>query len=87
MNLQAKGFFMSEKKHFQKVCYSRDQVVTWLKDRFPNVDFSEAEKNLPPLIWRSRWNVLADKYGLPFRQKYIQNLDSMDQGPASVKAA
>ncbi|MDK0545425.1 hypothetical protein P6O83_15950, partial [Clostridium perfringens] len=71
----------------EKVCYSKEQVITWLKNRFPKVDFSEVEKNLPPLIWRSRWNILADKYGLPFKQKYIQNLDSIGQGPASVKNA
>jgi len=78
---------MSEKKHYPKVCYQKEQVIAFLQKRHPEVDFSEVEKNLPPIIWRSRWNTLADKYGLPFRQKYIQNLDSIGQGPAHAKAS
>lgn len=71
---------MSTKKH-----YSKAQVVIWLRHRFPGVDWSEVEGQLPPIIWRSRWDTLADRCGLPYTRKYIQNLDCEGKGPGSVK--
>jgi len=44
-------------------------------------DFGLLEGALPPIIWRARWNDLADKHGLPFRKGYLQNLDYLGRGP------
>ena len=71
----------------RKIVYTRKQLVTWLQSRFPEIDFSEIEKELPALVWRHRWNQLADRHGLPYRKKYIQNLDAAGEGPASMAAA
>jgi hypothetical protein len=45
------------------------------------VDFTVLRDVLPPLIWRSRWNELADRYGLPYRRSYIEDLNAKDLGP------
>jgi hypothetical protein len=45
------------------------------------IDFTSLLDNLPPIVWRSRWNDLAEKFGLPFRRGYLQNLDCEDRGP------
>lgn len=76
----------NQKKANQKVAYSKKQVISWLESRFPEIDFSEVEERLPPLIWRNRWNDLADRHGLPYRRGYLQNLDSEGIGPSSVSA-
>lgn len=47
--------------------------------------FSELATVLPPLVWRSKWNILAERHGLPFRRGYMQNLDSMGRGPARIR--
>jgi hypothetical protein len=39
---------------------------------------------LPPIVWRSRWDQVADEHGLPFKRGYMQNLDSQGLGPAKV---
>jgi len=46
-----------------------------------NVKFDFLKTELPTLIWRSRWNELAEKHGLPFKRGYLQNLDSIGKGP------
>ncbi|MDX9963955.1 hypothetical protein [Desulfobacter postgatei] len=63
--------------------YPKKAVKDFLETRFPETDWSEVVDQLPPIIWRSRWNELADKHGLPFRRGYMQNLDSLGCGPAS----
>jgi hypothetical protein len=68
----------------QKVHYTRNQVSRFLYDRFPEVDWSEVVSSLPPIIWRSRWNSLADRLGLPYTQKSIELMDYKGVGPASV---
>lgn len=45
------------------------------------IDFASLLDTLPPIIWRSRWNQLADQFGLPFRRSYLQNRDSEHRGP------
>lgn len=47
-------------------------------------DFSLLADNLPPIIWRHRWNELAEKYGLPYKRGYLQNLDSLGCGPKKM---
>ena len=69
----------------RQVHYTRGQVSQWLRERWPDVDWTEAEQELPPIVWRSRWNQLADRLGLPYTRKYIQNLDSQGEGPASIQ--
>lgn len=49
-----------------------------------HIDFSFLAKELPPLIWRYRWNALAATHGLPFRRGYMQNLDSLGIGPPKI---
>ncbi len=44
-------------------------------------DFSLLADSLPSIIWRHRWNELAEKHGLPYRRGYMQNLDSKGRGP------
>lgn len=53
-----------------------------MRDKF---DFSFLASILPPLVWRSRWNELAERYGLPYKKGYMQNLDAKKLGPPSVK--
>jgi hypothetical protein len=45
------------------------------------IDFSSLLNTLPAIIWRSRWNQLADQFGLPYRRSYLQNCDSENRGP------
>ncbi len=68
-----------------KRSYPREQVIVWLQDRFPQIDWTPVEAELPPLVWRHRWNRLAEKYGLPYTRQYIEKLDSKGEGPSSVK--
>lgn len=67
-----------------RVAYTKDQVIAWLHHRFPKIDWTEIEGQLPCIVWRSRWNSLADKLGLPYTRKYLQNLDSLGKGPANI---
>ena len=48
------------------------------------VDFSILSEVLPPIVWRARWDVIAEKCGLPFRRSYLQNLDSEKKGPPKI---
>jgi hypothetical protein len=70
----------------KRVHYTPQQLVTWLKNTFPDVNWDTVEEQLPPVIWRSRWDILAEKLGLPYSRKYIQNLDCMGKGPGNIKA-
>ena len=69
-----------------QVHYTRQQVKLFLGERFPSVDWDEVVEALPPIIWRARWNKLAERLGLPFTRGYMQNLDSQGEGPASFEA-
>lgn len=66
-----------------KIHYPKSAVQKFLENRFPETDWSGVIDELPNIVWRSRWNTLADKHGLPFRRGYLQNLDSAGCGPAS----
>ena len=44
-------------------------------------DFSMLSEKLPTIIWRSRWDRIAEQVGLPYRRGYMQNLDSEGAGP------
>ena len=44
-------------------------------------DFSMLSERLPTIIWRSRWDRIAEQVGLPYRRGYMQNLDSEGAGP------
>ena len=71
-------------KSVHPVCYDRDrQLIPWLRDRFPAQDWSMVAERLPPIVWRSRWNRLADMHGLPFSRGHMANLDAQGIGPAS----
>lgn len=45
------------------------------------IDWSVLEEKIPDPVWRCRWNVYAEKYGLPYTRTYMQNLDSEGRGP------
>lgn len=45
------------------------------------MDFSWLEEVLPEIVWRCRWDKLAARHGLPYRRTYMQNLDSLGDGP------
>ena len=62
---------------------SRKSVQKFLESRFPDTDWSDVIDSLPPIIWRYRWNTLAEKYGLPYSQGYMENLDCQGCGPSS----
>jgi hypothetical protein len=72
------GFFMALAIH-----YPKHAVKTFLEDRFPDTDWSVVIDQMPAIIWRHRWNHLAEKYGLPYRKGHIQNLDSKGIGPSA----
>ena len=68
-----------------RVCYEVEGVTEKLSKWFPEQNWDrlkdgEEGERLPPFIWRSRWDELAAKYGLPYSRKYLQNLDSMGIG-------
>lgn len=63
--------------------YPKSAVKKFLESRFPDTDWTEVVEELPAIVWRHRWNDLADKHGLPFRKGYMQNLDSLGKGPAA----
>ena len=64
-----------------EVGYERSQVISWLEQRFPEISWREIEDQLPFIVWRSRWNQLADRLGLPYSRKHLANLDSKGEGP------
>lgn len=66
-----------------KVHYPKKAVIQWLNDRYPETNWESVLDEGPPVIWRHRWNHLAEKYGLPHTQKYLQNLDSKGIGPSA----
>jgi len=68
----------------KQVSYTNEQVGKWLKERFPSVDWGPVTSKLPPIIWRARWNELAEKLGLPYSRKHMQNLDCYGKGPGSI---
>lgn len=47
-------------------------------------DFSKLLGSLPPVIWRSKWNQVAESHGLPYTRSYMQNLDAEDKGPPKI---
>lgn len=69
----------------QRVCYECEGVIEYCKEKFPELNWDrlingDEGERLPPFIWRSRWDELAPRYGLPYSRKYLQNLDSMGIG-------
>lgn len=69
-----------------KINYTPKQVKSFLETRFPETDWQPVIEVLPPVVWRSRWDTLSERTGLPFKRRYIQNLDSKGIGPASFAA-
>lgn len=67
------------------VAYTDEQLGKWLSQRFPEIDWTPTLEKLPPIVWRSRWDRLADRLGLPYTRKHIANLDSQGVGPASIE--
>ena len=65
------------------VAYTRIAVKKFLNDKYPNIKWTPIIRKLPPIIWRKKWDTLAEKHGLPYKRSYLQNLDSIGQGPAS----
>jgi hypothetical protein len=65
---------------FQKEGYSL-QAEGGFAMPLRKIDFTNLLDVLPPIIWRSRWNQLADQYGLPYRRGYLQNRDCDNSGP------
>ena len=49
-----------------------------------SMDWTHLQDKLPSIVWRHRWNDLAEKHGLPFKRSYMQNLDSEGRGPEKV---
>lgn len=45
------------------------------------IEWNKLQYLLPDPVWRARWDDLAEKYGLPFKRSYMQNLDSEGKGP------
>ena len=68
-----------------KVHYPRQKLLSWLRDRFPDVDWTPLESELPPIVWRYRWNQIADRCGLPYTKMYMEQLDSQGKGPAAFQ--
>ena len=52
-----------------------------IENNTPKIDWSRLMAQLPDPVWRHRWDDLAEKYGLPFKRSYMQNLDSAGKGP------
>jgi hypothetical protein len=69
-----------------QISYTSEQVSKWLKKRFPKVDWRPVISRLPPIIWRARWDELAEKLGLPYSRKHMQNLDCYGEGPGSIES-
>ncbi len=70
----------------QQMHYTRTQVLSFLNERFPAIDWAPVVEDMPPVIWRARWAKLADKHGLPYSRAYVQNLDAAGKGPSSFAA-
>ncbi len=66
-----------------RVCYTNKQVMAFLADKMPHVDWAVLNDKLPPIIWRSRWEAFGAEFGLPYSRKYLQNLDSQGCGPSA----
>lgn len=64
----------------KRVAYKKSDLIAWLTDRFGQ-DFSSLEPKLPPIIWRSKWDIFSDKLGLPYTKGYMQFLDFKKKGP------
>ncbi|HDQ39917.1 MAG TPA: hypothetical protein ENN39_02650 [Desulfonatronum sp.] len=67
------------------VSYSRDAVDRYLRKKFPEIDWTPVVEQLPPRIWRARWDDLATRHGLPFAARTLANQDCLGIGPASFE--
>jgi hypothetical protein len=50
----------------------------------PTVNWSELLKAGPPIFWRHRWPLYAERFGLPLSRGTMQNRDAQGTGPAKV---
>jgi hypothetical protein len=66
-----------------KINYPKQAIKLFLESRFPDTDWSTVIDQMPEIVWRHRWNSLAERYGLPYRKGHVQNLDSRGVGPSS----
>ncbi len=71
----------------KRVHYTRVQVLQWLEENLPDVDWSSLKDVLPPIIWRHRWNSIAERYGLPYSRHYLERLDSEKRGPGRANSS
>lgn len=63
------------------VAYRAEDVVTFLNKQ-TGVDWSFLLGKLPEVVFRHRWNTLADRHGLPYSSKTLANMDSLGTGIA-----
>ena len=42
-------------------------------------------ETLPSILYRCKWPLYQEKFGLPFTKGTMQNLDSRNEGPKSFK--
>lgn len=63
------------------VVYSRDAIINFLSENYPEIDWNNLREILPPFVARARWNVLARELGLPYTTRTLANLDFAGRGP------
>ena len=86
LNKKGKGATMhNPHPRNRPVMYSRDAVLKFLKNHYPNVDWSALEQKLPPVIARAKWDTLSERYGLPYNRRTIGNLDCLGRGPMQIE--
>lgn len=62
------------------MAYRDTDVIDWLQQQ-TGADWSFLQGKLPDVVFRHRWNSLAEKHGLPYSGKTLANMDSLGQGP------
>lgn len=62
------------------VAYRDTDVIHWLEEQ-TGADWSFLLGKLPDVVFRHRWNDIAEKHGLPYASKTLANLDSQGLGP------
>lgn len=62
------------------VAYRDVDVIAWLEKQ-TGADWSFLQGKLPDVVFRHRWNAIAEKHGLPYSGKTLANMDSLNRGP------
>ena len=72
----------------QSVIYTKGQTIAWLERVRPDIPWRDhLEDVLPPLVHRSHWPRLAERYGLPFSRGHLANMDAQGKGPKQIDEA